>query len=196
MNSTRLETKEDVRREALKRRNALSEEERASMSLMICNSVMDQEAFLDARGIHVYLPIGSEVDIKPLIDVAWGMGKSVGLMRVMGDGGSIQFAIAPQTTYRKSSLGILEPVDAEPFDMNTCDLVVAPLVAADQHCNRVGYGKGYYDQFLTQYPRPTIGAAFEVQIFSEIPTDEGDIKVDVIITEQRIIGGKQEQRSI
>lgn len=181
-------TKEMVRKEALGRRNGLADEERAVKSLAICEAIMEHDLFLDARGVHVYLPIRSEVDIKPLIMVAWEMEKEVGLMRVQPDGGNEQFAIRPDTEYRMSTLGILEPVDAVPFDMNRCDVVLTPLVAADETGNRLGYGKGYYDQFLTQYPRPTIGAAFEVQIFPEIPADYRDIRLDYIVTESRIIG--------
>lgn len=148
---------------------------------------MEHEGFLDARGVHLYLPVRSEVDVQPLITVAWEMGKEVGLMRVQEDGGSEQYSIRPETKYRKGSLGILEPVEAKPFDMNICDLVVVPLVAVDEKGNRVGYGKGYYDQFLTQHPRPTVGASFEVQLFPTLPVDEMDIRLDCVVTESRII---------
>lgn len=181
-------TKEDIRREALRRRNAIEPETRAVASLAICRNIMEDDLFLDARGLHVYLPFGTEVDIKPLIELSWEMGKEVGLMRVMDDGGIAQYSITPSTNYRRTKLGILEPVDAEPFDMNICDLVLAPLLAADEECNRLGYGKGYYDQFLAQYPRPTLGVAFEEQIFPSLPADERDIKLDGIYTEKRFIG--------
>jgi len=181
-------TKDEIRREALRRRNAIEPESRATASLAICRNVMEDDLFLDARGLHVYLPFGTEVDIKPLIEISWEMGKEVGLMRVMDDGGIAQYSISPSTDYRRTKLGILEPVDAEPFDMNLCDLVIAPLLAADEHCNRLGYGKGYYDQFLAQYPRPTLGVAFEEQIFPLLPSDERDIKLDGIYTERRFIG--------
>jgi 5-formyltetrahydrofolate cyclo-ligase len=183
-------SKDELRGDALARREALSPEERAVASLVICNKVMDDDLFLDARGVHVYLPIGSEVDINPLISMAWEMQKIVGLMRVMEDGGSLQFSITPHTTYRKTSLGILEPTNADLLDMNECDLVIAPMLAADEQCNRLGYGKGYYDQFLAQYPRPTIGVAFETQIYPQLPTNESDIKCDAVYTEVRVIGGR------
>ena len=150
---------------------------------------MDDDLFLDAGGIHVYLPIGSEVDIRPLIDVAWEMGKRVGMMRVMEDGGTCQYTITPETEYRTATrLGILEPIDGEPFDMNDCELVIVPVVALDEQCNRLGYGQGYYDQFLKHYPRPTIGVAFEAQVVPHLPFDEGDVQLDMAYTEERMIG--------
>lgn len=188
----RASTKETVRKEALARRNALTDEERAVKSLAICEAIMEHESFLDARGVHVYLPVRSEVDIKPLITLAWEMGKDVGLMRVQPDGGNEQFLIRPDTEYQPGPFGILEPVVPSAFDMNQCDVVLVPLVAADEQGNRLGYGKGYYDQFLSQYPRPTIGAAFDVQVFPQIPVDELDITLDYIATESRVIEGMQE----
>lgn len=189
-----LNIKNEIRREALDRRNALSESERAEASLAICQRIMADDRFLDARGVHVYLPIGSEVDIRPLIDVAWELGKGVGLMRVSEDGGSRQYRITPETTYTTGTLGIAEPNDAEAFDMDRCDLVIVPLVAADEEGNRVGYGKGYYDQFLTHFPRPTIGAAFDVQVFPQLPNDELDIQLDAVITETRVLGRSTQGR--
>lgn len=180
-------TKHEIRREALERRDALAVDEHAQASLEICRRIMEDDRFMDARGVHVYLPIGSEVDIRPLLDVAWELGKGVGLMRVSGDGGSRQHLITPSTTYVTGPLGIAEPVEAEPFDMDRCDLVIVPMVAADEECNRVGYGKGYYDQFLTHFPRPTIGAAFDVQVFPLLPSDELDIRLDTICTETRVL---------
>jgi 5-formyltetrahydrofolate cyclo-ligase len=182
-----LKTKNELRQDALERRNSLPPDERAELSNAICRMIMEDDRFMDSSAVHVYLPIGSEVDIRPLIDVAWELGKGVGLMRVHADGGSQQYRITSRTKFTTGTLGILEPIDAELFDMDRCDLVIVPLVAADEQCNRLGYGKGYYDQFLTHYPRPTIGAAFDVQIYPELPTDELDIKLDTVCTEARVI---------
>ncbi|MCE2502467.1 MAG: 5-formyltetrahydrofolate cyclo-ligase [Chlorobi bacterium] len=180
-------TKAEIRAIALKQRDQLTPEERTEKSRYICETLSEDDRFLDARGIHVYLPVQSEVDLKPLISLAWGMGKKVGLMRVQPDSGSHQFEITEDTEYMTGSRGIPEPVNAERFDMDQCDLVFVPLVAADENCNRIGYGKGYYDQFLTQNPRPTIGVAFDLQIFPSIPVDHLDITLDGIVTESRFI---------
>jgi 5-formyltetrahydrofolate cyclo-ligase len=180
-------SKEALRAEALRRRSALSIEERQEKSMQICRAVMEDDLFLDAQAIHVYLPLDSEVNIRPLVDVAWEMGKEVGIMRVLDDGGTVQYDITPDTKFRTASNGIPEPIDAESFDMESCDLVIVPIVAADESCNRIGYGRGYYDQFLTHHPRPTIGVAFDVQIFPELPHEDTDMHLDVIYTESREI---------
>lgn len=176
-------TKSEIRTGAIQLRDALSEERRAQSSRSICEAVADEGLFLDARAVHVYKPIGSEVDITPLMELSWELGKDLGMMVVDGSGGSTQWKIDPETTFESGPHGIRQPVNADPFDMDRCDLVIVPLVAGDSMCNRIGYGKGYYDQFLSQFPRPTIGVAFDVQIVESVPTEPGDIELDMIVTE-------------
>ncbi len=175
--------KEVIRKNTLGQRDLLSEEERLRASESICQAIADEAWFLDAGAIHTYLPIGSEVDIMPLIELAWELGKDVGMMIVDGAGGHSQRQITPETKYTPGPHRIRQPIDAEEFDMEACDLVIVPMVAGDAECNRIGYGKGYYDQFLSQYPRPTIGVAFDAQIVPAVPVEEGDIQLDVIMTE-------------
>lgn len=177
-------TKSEIRTRAIASRDALDEERRKSYSRTICEALTDEERFLDARSIHTYLPVGSEVDLRPVLEVAWSLGKGVGMMVVDGDGGHTQHLITEKSDYTRGPHGIYQPVDAEPFDMERCDLVIVPIVAADGECNRIGYGKGYYDQFLSHYPRPTVGLAFECQLFDELPVDAGDVQLDVILTEE------------
>lgn len=177
-------TKPEIRRKAIQLRDEMNPSERSAYSQTICEALSDEENFLDARAIHTYMPVGSEVDIRPVLSVAWSLGKEVGMMVVDGDGGHSQYAITEGTDFTRGPHGILQPVGATPFDMEKCDLVLVPVVAADAGCNRIGYGKGYYDQFLTQYPRPTTGLAFEVQIFDSLPVDSKDVRLDVVITEE------------
>ena len=176
-------TKDDIRKSVLARRNEMSESVRRQASQSICEAIANEPLFLDTEAIHVYMPIGTEVDITPVIELAWELGKDVGMMIVDGSGGHTQQLITSNTEYVGGPHGIREPVDADDFDMDACGLVIVPMVAGDGQCNRIGYGKGYYDQFLSQFPRPTIGAAFDLQIVPEIPVAEGDITLDAIITE-------------
>ncbi|MBC8145205.1 MAG: 5-formyltetrahydrofolate cyclo-ligase [bacterium] len=183
-----MNSKNEIRRDALRRRNELPLEQREAASLAVCQRIMEDNRFLDARGVHVYMPIGSEVDVRPLIDVAWELGKGVGMMLVHEDGGTLQCRIVPETEFGPGPMGIPQPMNAEPFNMDLCDLVIVPVVAADEECNRLGYGKGYYDQFLTHFPRPSIGAAYEAQVVDQIPADDLDIRLDNVYTESRVIG--------
>jgi 5-formyltetrahydrofolate cyclo-ligase len=61
------------------------------------------------------------------------------------------------------------------------------LAAADRKCNRLGYGKGFYDRFLKKTKAKKVGLVFSDFLFDEIPTEEFDEKLDVIITEEEVI---------
>jgi 5-formyltetrahydrofolate cyclo-ligase len=69
------------------------------------------------------------------------------------------------------------------------DLIIVPGVVFDEHCNRIGFGAGYYDRFLPKRAKnsSTIGLAYDYQIINKIPTGDYDIPLDFIISEKRII---------
>lgn len=67
------------------------------------------------------------------------------------------------------------------------DVIIVPLVVFDKHCNRIGFGGGWYDRFLKSQPQALkIGFAFESQRASEIPVESHDIQLDMIITESTV----------
>lgn len=95
--------------------------------------------------------------------------------------------------YNPGKLGILEPVlSEEHLDVHKMmDIIFLPGIAFDRNGNRVGYGKGYYDRYLSQYfPDPfviTIAPIFSFQLIEEIPAMSHDIPADIIVTENDVI---------
>jgi 5-formyltetrahydrofolate cyclo-ligase len=68
------------------------------------------------------------------------------------------------------------------------DLIIIPGIAFDYHGNRIGHGMGYYDRLLKKKINAhRLGLAFELQIVENIPTELHDVKVEKIVTEERII---------
>lgn len=68
------------------------------------------------------------------------------------------------------------------------DLVVVPLIGFDRHGNRLGYGGGYYDKFLAgNRCKQTVGLAYSFQEVKNLPIEEYDQKLDLIITEKEVI---------
>ena len=81
--------------------------------------------------------------------------------------------------------GFLDPIPQK--KAITPDLMVVPLLAFDKSKNRLGYGKGYYDKFLSKNKDIlTIGVAFSFQKFKKIKTSNFDIKMNNILTEKGI----------
>ncbi|MCX6665077.1 MAG: 5-formyltetrahydrofolate cyclo-ligase [Euryarchaeota archaeon] len=72
--------------------------------------------------------------------------------------------------------------------LNDVELILVPGVVFDLHGQRIGHGKGYYDNLLRNATRQLkIGLAFELQLVDDIPAKKHDIKVDKIVTEKRVI---------
>ena len=95
------------------------------------------------------------------------------------------------------NIGILEPKlsvrqeGSRRVLLTQIDVVLVPGLAFDHFGNRLGRGKGYYDRFLSRLSSDTltIGLAFEGMIHDQIPHDENDCPVKMIVTESRIVEG-------
>ena len=89
-----------------------------------------------------------------------------------------------------NKFGILEPKNSKKKIIP--DLIMVPLVAFDNHLNRIGYGKGYYDRSLKRISKIKknaifLGIAYSFQKCTRIPVNNHDFKLDYIFTEKGII---------
>lgn len=84
--------------------------------------------------------------------------------------------------------GFREP-DLSAPEPERLDFIVVPALALDTSGHRIGYGAGYYDRALPHWAPParTIGVAFDFQLVAEVPTTEGDVPVDVVVTDARLV---------
>ena len=102
-----------------------------------------------------------------------------------------------KNSMRVSPLGIKEPDPAlcEAADSEGIDLIIMPGVAFDMKGNRIGFGKGCYDRFISGIENmPVLAAlAYDFQIFADIPAEPFDIPCSYIITESRTINCKHRQ---
>ena len=73
--------------------------------------------------------------------------------------------------------------------INYPNILLVPLVAFDKHLNRVGYGGGFYDRYISKLKKKkkiiTIGLAYSFQKVKKIPINKYDIKLDFIVTEKK-----------
>ena len=93
-----------------------------------------------------------------------------------------------------NKFGMLEPKNFK--EKIIPDLIMVPLVAFDNHLNRIGYGKGYYDRSLRKISKTkkktiSLGIAYSFQKCGSIPVNKHDFKLDYIFTERGIISPNQ-----
>jgi 5-formyltetrahydrofolate cyclo-ligase len=185
--------KESQRKKILAKRDSLSEEEIEKKSSQIKQKLFKQAELETADRIMLFVSFGSEVRTEAMIKTLLAEEKEV-VVPVIDDEEK-ELVLSRLTDYdhelELGSYGILEPAPEYQrwVEPESLDLIVAPGVAFDEEKNRLGYGGGYYDRLLAK-TRPgisIIALGFNLQIVDEVITDEHDLPVTKIITEQRMI---------
>ena len=88
---------------------------------------------------------------------------------------------------KENKWGVSEPTIIEPVSTDLPDLILVPLLAADRNGNRLGYGKGFYDGFLSQARGFKLGVVFNDFIIDKVPVEPFDIKLNGLISETGLI---------
>ncbi|MEW6418983.1 MAG: 5-formyltetrahydrofolate cyclo-ligase [Nitrospirota bacterium] len=184
--------KKTIRREILKRRDEISPEIKAGKDSLIKQRLFSLPEFIAVKTVFFYASFRSEVETLSMIKESLKMGKRVVLPKVQRKGNMIKlYEIADINELSPGYMGIPEPFfsNSRFLSLDELDLIVIPGVAFDYSGNRLGYGGGYYDMLLAQRQKemPIIALAYEEQLVDSIPVEEHDVKVDVIVTDKRII---------
>ncbi|MBO4890847.1 MAG: 5-formyltetrahydrofolate cyclo-ligase [Lachnospiraceae bacterium] len=182
-----------IRKEILAGRRAMSAGECAAASEKICATFIDSDDYANASTILLYKAYNNEVDTDMIFDRARRDEKTVAYpVSAIVDGEPVMtfYEITDMSQMREGYKGIQEP-DPESSALKfegRADICITPGVAFDGKCNRIGYGRAFYDRYLRlNCPKKVIGLAYDMQIVDDIETDEGDRPVDAVITETRVI---------
>ncbi len=174
--------KRNIRKQILLERDRLSKEQRILEEEYVTQKVLTHQWYLNATDFLVFKSYGSEISTKSMISKALRDGKRVYLPRVLADGEHMEFfRIESPSDVGNGYRGILEPKGKEMFQYEACKkeqvLMIMPGVAFDQEGNRIGYGKGFYDRYLSKKEGlRTIAVAFRCQMVEKIEKDPHDIK--------------------
>lgn len=136
--------------------------------------------------VALYLPIGSEIDPKPLMGKLVAAGAKLALPRVQDDGSMVYRAYTRGDMLEQRAFGLLEPNPEVP-EVNPT-LVITPLLGFDRNGNRLGYGKGHYDRALTRLRDQgrvfVCGLAYFGQEVEAVPAEPHDVPLDWVMTER------------
>lgn len=144
--------------------------------------IMHIEGFKSAEVIFCYVSFGSEIETSLLIDELLVIGKTVAVPRCDDLSGNMSaVVIDSQSELRPGSFGIPEP-QGTPLDKGLIDAVIVPGASFDKSGYRLGYGKGYYDRFLTDISPLTVGVCHRELLADALPHFGHDIKIDHVIS--------------
>ncbi len=184
------ETKEEIRKQALKLRASMDAEKRSAAGKKILERLLEAPFYQEAESIYCYASFQDEADTAGVIEKSLSLGKKVAVPRVMGKREMEFFFIAGMDDLRPGMWSIPEPgawcFRAPRPDVDA--LVVLPGAAFDRAGRRIGYGGGYYDVYLAGNTKCRKAAlAFSVQCMERIPSEEHDIRTEFIITEKELV---------
>lgn len=162
----------------------------ADQSASIMNRLLLSEAYQTAPCIFTYIGIKNEVETYALIERAFSDKKKIAVPKTFGNGIMKYYYIDTLNGLMLNSFGLLEPpqLEAEAIpDLQS--IIIVPGVVFDQTLNRLGYGAGYFDRYLSIHTyNKAIALAFNFQVISNLPSEPWDIKMDALITQDQIYG--------
>ena len=197
MSSDTKALKRQLRTHCLARRTALAGAGLASASRGIAGRLCAEAEYTGARVIHTYVSKAQEVETDGIVRRALEEGRRV----------VVPVVAAGQRDLRHAEIECLDELVPGPFGLRQpasasarwieqsgiLDLVLVPGLAFDANGNRVGYGRGYYDRFLGRVAAPLVGLVPNALLIEEVPMDEHDVPVDLVLTET-ITMRRREQR--
>lgn len=183
-------TKKTLRSKYKALRKQISENELEEISLAIANKVLTLPVW-DKTYFHVFLPITeqNEVNTEFLLHLLSGKDKEIILSKSDFETRNMtHFLLTDTTKIKKNEYNIPEPVNGLEVPTSKIEVVFVPLLAFDSSGNRVGYGKGFYDKFLSECQPETIKIGlsfFEPEAFIA-GIFENDVKLNYCVTPEQV----------
>ena len=183
--------KKEARKKSKEARKQLSQEEIEDISLAIANQLLRLNIW-DKLYYHLFLTIEEqkEINTEYILQILAGKDKEIVISKCeFATVDMTHFLLTDNTKIKKNSYNVPEPVDGLEVPDAKIDVVFVPLLAYDTQGNRVGYGKGFYDNFLSKCKPETIKIGL-----SFFPPEEkidgvsvNDVKLDFCVTPVKII---------
>ena len=186
-------TKRELRRIYLQKQRSLSADERREKSLNISKRFFEKFTLETVRFLHVFLSIekNGEIETSAIIERLWRDFPDAATIvpRIDVEKMTLDNLIyKSDTRLVKNKWHILEPTGAELFEIERIDLVLVPLLACDERGFRDGYGKGFYDRYLSECRVDVlkIGLSYFAPVAEISDVNEFDVKLDFCITPERV----------
>ena len=173
------------------RKEISNKEEKSSI---ITNNIINSDFYKNSNVIALYSNLLNEVNTFNLMIRSLNDNKIVVLPRVIDDYNMEFYKIESIDDLSNiGSFGIKEPINNNIVKIEYIDLMIIPGICFDKECNRLGFGKGYYDRYLFNNNNIyKVGICFNEQLLINniIETDHYDIKMDMILTDKQAVFNK------
>lgn len=180
-------TKEQARKLHSQKRASMTDAEFKLANQKIRDAFFASVNLRDIAVLHTFLPIEKQKEVNTwlIIDRLKKEFPSIriAIPRVNNQTASLEsYYLEDISQLERNTWGILEPREGIPVPEDRIDAVLVPLLAVDRKGNRVGYGRGFYDKFLSRISGLKIGLSFFPPVKSIDDVREFDIPLDVVVT--------------
>lgn len=182
--------KKELRKKVRQHLNEMSDELYYQSSLTIKKQLLKEPSIIEGNTIAITISNKPEVDTKEIIESLWLKNKKVVVPKCNPKNRSMDFyAIQHFQQLESVYMDLLEPIPevTELVAAEEIDCIIVPGIVFDCYGNRIGYGGGYYDRYLTHFEGPLISLAFDIQLVESIPFEPHDLPIDLIFTESKQI---------
>jgi 5-formyltetrahydrofolate cyclo-ligase len=172
-------------RNAMKtQREALSLEYKRAYDTWICTALEILITERNCKVVHAYLPMGNEIDISPLIEKLLKNNTTVVVPKIVKNRTLEHLVLTSLDNLEPGVYGTSHPKKGVVFT-GDIDLVLVPGLAFDTENYRLGYGGGYYDAFLAEFPTAfTVGLAYPFQQLKTVPKEAHDACLDQVLVKE------------
>ena len=170
-------------------RKNISPESLFNSSLTIANKVLELPIWF-FEYYHIFLPISKkkEIDTTFILSILQGKDKNVVIPKIHSENTLKHYLLTDSTKLSHNDWGIPEPINGIEIPITNIEVVFVPLLIFDKKGNRIGYGKGFYDDFLSKCNPEVIKVGLSIYEPIDEITDvyESDIPLDYCITPKKI----------
>ena len=164
------------------KRRLVTRPNQAIASSIIVNTIRQWSVYQQAKTVGMYYPIGKEIDLTALLED----DKRFCFPKITDKAKALMTLSRYDGTFLPGSFSTLEPT-GEAVEPSLIDLILVPGLAFDKPGNRLGYGKGYYDNYLRDYKGISAGIAYDFQLIEVVPAGKNDVSIDWLITDKEIL---------
>jgi len=181
--------KQELRDSALEQRKALTLNQVQEQSLKITNLLVGLDIW-SHKIYHTFLSIEhqKEVQTEPLITLLHGKDKTIVVPRMKEEGQLEHVLLEENTSIAIKRFGVPEPLNGSLISEDQLDVVFVPLLSFDRSGNRLGYGKGFYDRFLSKTKPNTlfIGLSLLDVLENTVEPSAHDIPLHMAVTPKTV----------
>ena len=194
------EQKKELRTKVKKKISKLSRRETEESDKKILHQIKSLAEYKNADTIFCYVSTEKEINTIPLLQEILDSGKRLGVPKCTGKGIMDAYEIQNLEQLKIGSYGILEPGEECDIILDPTEIqfAIIPCISCNRKGERLGHGGGYYDRYLEKMPEDCEKAILcrESLMCDEIPTEEHDERMDLVISENGIIRIKKEMCEI